>query len=52
MAAAVGGRVRHLRRLSVGPLLLGELAPGAWRPLDAVEVDALRRAAGLTGPRA
>jgi 23S rRNA pseudouridine2605 synthase len=34
MAAAVGHRVRRLRRVAIGRYLLGDLAPGAYRPLD------------------
>ncbi len=34
MAAAVGHRVRRLRRVAIGGYLLGDLPPGAYRPLD------------------
>lgn len=45
MILAVGGRVEHLRRLSMGPLRLEEsLAPGQWRPLTEEELSALRAA--------
>jgi pseudouridine synthase len=46
MLDAVGHPVRRLRRVRVGPLALGTLPPGAWRPVTAVEVAALRRAVG------
>jgi pseudouridine synthase len=34
MAAAVGHRVRRLVRVAVGGYRLGDLTPGAHRPLD------------------
>ena len=36
-----------LRRVSQGPLELGPLKPGAWRPLSDQEEGSLRRAVGL-----
>lgn len=48
MLAAVGRPVRRLVRVRIGPLDLGELAPGAVRPLRAEEVAAL--AAGAAAP--
>jgi 23S rRNA pseudouridine2605 synthase len=47
MLDTVGHPVRHLRRVRVGPLGLGTLAPGAWRLLTPEEVAALRRAVGV-----
>jgi 23S rRNA pseudouridine2605 synthase len=44
MLDEVGHPVRRLRRVRVGPLTLGHLAPGAWRQLAPDEVAALRRA--------
>jgi 23S rRNA pseudouridine2605 synthase len=41
---ALGHPVRGLRRLSFGPLRLGPLPRGAWRPLTPAEVRALRAA--------
>lgn len=38
MFAAVGNHVETLRRISVGRLLLGDLADGAWHALDAGDV--------------
>ncbi len=38
MFAAVGNHVETLRRISVGRLVLGDLADGAWRALDAEDV--------------
>jgi 23S rRNA pseudouridine2605 synthase len=40
---AVGHPVRRLVRERLGPLGLGDLAPGAWRELTPREVNALRR---------
>jgi 23S rRNA pseudouridine2605 synthase len=42
---AIGHPVRRLRRISFGPLSLGDLEPGAWRALTPEEIDALRKAA-------
>ena len=44
MCEAVGYPVRRLHRTAYGPLELGTLAPGRWRPLTAEEVAALRSA--------
>jgi 23S rRNA pseudouridine2605 synthase len=41
MCAAVGLRVLSLRRVRMGPLLLGGLRPGAWRELTPREVHTL-----------
>lgn len=41
MCAAVGLRVTRLVRVRLGPLLLGRLAPGAWRELTPREVRVL-----------
>ena len=41
MFEAVGNRVVRLHRESFGPLVLGDLQPGAWRELTAAEVQAL-----------
>lgn len=38
MFAAIGHHVEALHRESVGPLTLGELAPGEWRELSEAEV--------------
>ena len=43
MCAAVGLRVLRLRRVRLGPLLLGRLAPGSWRDLTPREIRALGR---------
>jgi 23S rRNA pseudouridine2605 synthase len=41
MGAAVGHEVVELVRVRIGRLGLGDLAPGAWRELDAQEVESL-----------
>jgi len=45
MLRHVGTPVIHLRRVAVGPVTLGDLAPGAWRPLTPDEVTRLKRCA-------
>ncbi len=51
--ARVGHKVLRLTRTSIGPLRLGELPSGAYRPLTAKEVRGLqRRAAGLAQEQA
>ncbi|MEM9295645.1 MAG: pseudouridine synthase [Planctomycetota bacterium] len=47
LLARVGFRVRKLQREALGPVRLGGLKPGAWRPLDRQEVRDLYRAAGM-----
>jgi len=47
MFALFGHSVVRLRRVRFGPIELGELAAGAWRPLEPSEVRTLRVAAGL-----
>ncbi len=49
MCEAVGLEVARLRRVSIGPLRLGMLKPGAWRELTAEELRALRTAIGKAG---
>ncbi len=41
MLQAVGHKVVRLHRDAFGPLTLGDVAPGAWRPLDEDETRAL-----------
>ncbi len=47
MCEAVGLSVEKLRRVALGPLELGKLAPGDYRPLNSKEIRELKRAAGL-----
>ncbi len=46
MCEAVGLEVARLRRISIGPLKLGMLKPGAFRDLTAEELRAIRNAIG------
>lgn len=46
MVDRLDGRIRHLRRLSFGPVELADLPPGRWRDLSGSEVAALHEAAG------
>lgn len=46
MMDRLGAKIRYLRRLSFGPVELGDLAAGRWRELAEREVGALREAAG------
>lgn len=46
MCEALGLEVARLRRISVGPLKLGMLKPGAYRDLSAEELRAIRNAIG------
>jgi pseudouridine synthase len=41
--AALGAKVERLARLSYGPVRLGDLGPGEWRPLTPAEIAALYR---------
>src|SRR5437867_927728 len=51
MCEAVGHLVDRLVRVRFGPIELGRLEPGDWRPLREEEIEALRAAVGL-GARA
>jgi len=41
MIEAVGGKVRSLKRVQFGPIMLKDLPAGRWRALDTMEVRAL-----------
>ncbi len=45
----LGYKIFMLRRVRVGLLNLGDLAPGAWRRLTTLEVNALKKSARLSG---
>ena len=45
VCARFGHEVRHLTRMSIGPVELGDLLPGEVRPLHPAEVDSLRQSA-------
>jgi len=47
LLARIGHKVVRLVRIGVGPVRLGTLAPGQYRPLTRGEIEALRRATGL-----
>jgi 23S rRNA pseudouridine2605 synthase len=42
VAAALGHPVRRLIRVRIGPIQLGQLKPGEWRPVTEAEMAALR----------
>jgi 23S rRNA pseudouridine2605 synthase len=48
LCAVLGLPVDKLVRVRLGPVRLGELAPGAWRELTSTEMGVLERAAGIT----
>jgi 23S rRNA pseudouridine2605 synthase len=50
MLAAVDIPLERLARVKLGPLALGEIAPGKHRPLNQAEVRALYRCVGLGDP--
>lgn len=45
----MGAKVERLARLSYGPVRLGDLKPGEWRPLTDAETAALYKAIDLPG---
>jgi 23S rRNA pseudouridine2605 synthase len=47
MVGAVGLYLERLARIAVGPVALGDIAPGKFRPLRGDEIRALYRAVGL-----
>ncbi|KAA2285049.1 pseudouridine synthase [Arenimonas fontis] len=48
MFAAAGNHVLALHRCAVGGLRLGDLAPGAWRPLDPADLSLLLPGSGTS----
>ena len=46
MCASIGHSVRHLARVRMGPIRLGELRTGHFRDLTPAEVEKLKQAAG------
>lgn len=50
MLEALHHRIQRLRLMSVGPIELGDLRAGAWRPLEPGELRALEQATGA-GPQ-
>jgi 16S rRNA U516 pseudouridylate synthase RsuA-like enzyme len=51
MMDALGVKIRSLKRVTLGPIELGDLSLGRWRELSAEEVDALRAFAMAAGER-
>ncbi len=47
MLLALGYQVLHLKRISFGALLLGNLPAGKWRHLTGEEISALKNSVGL-----
>lgn len=43
----MGGSVKRLARVEYGPIKLGDLAPGEWRPLSPVEERGIYKAIGM-----
>jgi len=52
MTAAVGHPTLRLLRVAVGPIHLGDLAPGEWRDLTPGELDALGTSLSIAGRQA
>lgn len=50
MLQAVGLPLERLARVRIGPLPLGEIAPGKYRPLNGAEVRALYATVGMSDP--
>jgi 23S rRNA pseudouridine2605 synthase len=48
MLAGIGHKVRTLKRVSIGPLKLGDLPRGAHRPLTPMEIKLLKKAPSET----
>lgn len=44
---AMGGKVERLARIAYGPVRLGDLKPGEWRPLTPAEERGIYRAIGM-----
>jgi 23S rRNA pseudouridine2605 synthase len=51
MAARIGHKVMSLKRIAFGPLRLGELPAGAYRPLSRAELQKLRDLVAPLDPR-
>lgn len=47
MCEAIGHEATRLRRVAIGPLRLGKLTSGMWRPLSLPEITTIRRYVGL-----
>jgi len=51
MCEAVGHPVLRLVRVALGPLVLGDIPTGAWRPLTKRELHLVRKCVGLVGKK-
>lgn len=51
MCQQAGLQVTRLRRIAEGPVTLGNLAKGQWRPLTSAEIAALKKEAGADDRR-
>jgi pseudouridine synthase len=51
MTAIVGHPTLRLVRTAVGPVVLGDLAPGQWRELSAEELTALEKISNVRRPK-
>lgn len=51
LLARIGHKVLRLKRIALGPLRLGELVPGEFRPVTRDELSRLREASGAPGKR-
>lgn len=51
LLARGGHKVLRLKRIALGPVRLGELPSGDWRPIEPGELRALRQAAAGRAPR-
>lgn len=49
LCEAIGHPVLRLQRVRFGPLVLGDLAPGRWRPVTPAEAEALARLRAAPG---
>jgi 23S rRNA pseudouridine2457 synthase len=50
MTAAIGYPTLRLIRIAIGPIALGNLAPGQWRDLSQEELEALWNSPGISPP--
>lgn len=48
MCKAIGHPVLHLTRIRIGPISLGTLRKGKWRPLSAPEIEKLKSSVKIT----
>jgi len=51
MTAGVGHPALRLVRVAIGPISLGDLAPGVWRELTAGEVQSIQGSGAAAGAK-